>query len=590
MRAARSLARSPLPLLLTHPLISSPPLSPSHPPSPPPPDGKEYHRAYGTANFGPPPTARVPPDDFLPEDVARAVWPTCIPAWWNDEMQPLHRPALRRRAAEAASHAAPLQPLPAPIAFHAASGVDEAVSELAGDAEAATGAAAMDTSTAADDSTVVAAADDDTATISATVSACGTADAAADAIADANADAPPLEASLDATDAQLPMDTDGPRVLIVEAAGDVHGGGDIDGGGDGDGVGGALELVPDLLPYVLARRQIEAQIARARAAPRRKRKASCHGKVTPPAKRARPIGEALHAEMGDGGVERGDGGRGGRAKDGGNGGASGGNGIGDLGETSVDHRLWLGAFAQGWRVVAKGGGHFKYVSPNGKICRNKAEAVELADAKGTIEGSASDDDDGADWAGRVVVSRAERTADDANRALAAKFTSACLEKALAICAVSAPEAAWGSTDGLIDGTDQWEVERLVKRRVGRMRRLEYLVRWKGWSEAHDSWEPKKEIDPMLITEFEEAKAAARAARAEQAARRRLQHLEEPGGQEGGQEEVLEGQEGGQQAETMPKRPRGRAPKGKTWDAAQGCWVAEEEAEEGPPQPELGVGA
>ena len=57
--------------------------------------GPEYHRAYATANFGPPPTARVPADSFDEAHVRHATWPTRVPGWWNPEMQPINRPALK---------------------------------------------------------------------------------------------------------------------------------------------------------------------------------------------------------------------------------------------------------------------------------------------------------------------------------------------------------------------------------------------------------------------------------------------------------------------------------------------------------------
>jgi len=45
---------------------------------------------------------------------------------------------------------------------------------------------------------------------------------------------------------------------------------------------------------------------------------------------------------------------------------------------------------------------------------------------------------------------------------------------------------------LIDGEPEWEVEQIMNTRH-RRNQLQYLVRWKGFSEAHDSWEPTTHI-------------------------------------------------------------------------------------------------
>ena len=54
---------------------------------------------------------------------------------------------------------------------------------------------------------------------------------------------------------------------------------------------------------------------------------------------------------------------------------------------------------------------------------------------------------------------------------------------------------------LIDGQPEWEVESILKVRR-RQNQLQYLVRWKGFSEAHDSWEPTKNVHAdELVQEF-----------------------------------------------------------------------------------------
>jgi Chromo (CHRromatin Organisation MOdifier) domain len=48
---------------------------------------------------------------------------------------------------------------------------------------------------------------------------------------------------------------------------------------------------------------------------------------------------------------------------------------------------------------------------------------------------------------------------------------------------------------LIAGHEEWEVENvLASRRQGRWKRLQYLIRWKGFLEAHDSWEPPENLE------------------------------------------------------------------------------------------------
>ena len=54
---------------------------------------------------------------------------------------------------------------------------------------------------------------------------------------------------------------------------------------------------------------------------------------------------------------------------------------------------------------------------------------------------------------------------------------------------------------LVEGQPEWELERILQVRR-RRNQLQYLVRWKGFSEAHDSWEPLTHIKAdELLTEF-----------------------------------------------------------------------------------------
>ena len=57
---------------------------------------------------------------------------------------------------------------------------------------------------------------------------------------------------------------------------------------------------------------------------------------------------------------------------------------------------------------------------------------------------------------------------------------------------------------LVEGQEEWEVDNvLASRRFGHNKALQYLVKWKGFSEAHNSWEPKRNLGnaDQLVKEF-----------------------------------------------------------------------------------------
>jgi Chromo (CHRromatin Organisation MOdifier) domain len=63
---------------------------------------------------------------------------------------------------------------------------------------------------------------------------------------------------------------------------------------------------------------------------------------------------------------------------------------------------------------------------------------------------------------------------------------------------------------LIEGQEEYEVEQIVNsRRQGHARKLQYLLRWKGYSCAHDSWQDATEVHaPKLIKEYYVRKKSA----------------------------------------------------------------------------------
>lgn len=61
-------------------------------------------------------------------------------------------------------------------------------------------------------------------------------------------------------------------------------------------------------------------------------------------------------------------------------------------------------------------------------------------------------------------------------------------------------------DGHID-EDAWEVERVLKRRR-RLGVTEYLVRWAGWDEKHNSWVPEDDISEELLEDLDLSEAHA----------------------------------------------------------------------------------
>src|SRR5882757_1405492 len=65
---------------------------------------------------------------------------------------------------------------------------------------------------------------------------------------------------------------------------------------------------------------------------------------------------------------------------------------------------------------------------------------------------------------------------------------------------------------IIEGEEEWEVEQILGKRVfGRSQKLQYLVRWKGYSPAHDQWVNREDMatdNLVRIFEWENREAPA----------------------------------------------------------------------------------
>ena len=56
---------------------------------------------------------------------------------------------------------------------------------------------------------------------------------------------------------------------------------------------------------------------------------------------------------------------------------------------------------------------------------------------------------------------------------------------------------------IIEGEPEWEVEKIINSRLhGRYKKLQFLVRWKGFPPSEDSWVPESDLSaPDLVGDF-----------------------------------------------------------------------------------------
>jgi hypothetical protein len=62
---------------------------------------------------------------------------------------------------------------------------------------------------------------------------------------------------------------------------------------------------------------------------------------------------------------------------------------------------------------------------------------------------------------------------------------------------------------IVEGDPKFEVEQIMSlRQVGKKKTLQYKIRWKGYSPAHDSWEPATQVHASdLIEEYRKIRSS-----------------------------------------------------------------------------------
>jgi len=82
---------------------------------------------------------------------------------------------------------------------------------------------------------------------------------------------------------------------------------------------------------------------------------------------------------------------------------------------------------------------------------------------------------------------------------------------------------------LINREDEYEVERIVAhQQFGQSKKLQYLIKWKGYPESNNTWEPADQVHaPLIVKHYKSAAKHQSAAKSAHQSAILLAHIKNP---------------------------------------------------------------